>query len=166
MIRLFAAVPVPDEIAAALVRRQQGLEGARWRTPEQMHVTLRFFGEIREDWYPLYEAPFAAMEKPLGALVGQPRPASPAPPAPLSTYVGTYANPYYGPARVTATDGGLSLAIGPKLVVPLRHWDGNVFTFSFVSENSVPGSISKATFDGNRLTLEYYDSDGMGTFTR
>lgn len=124
------------------------------------------FGEIREDWYPLYEAPFAAMEKPLGALVGQPRPASPAPPAPLSTYVGTYANPYYGPARVTATDGGLSLAIGPKLVVPLRHWDGNVFTFSFVSENSVPGSISKATFDGNRLTLEYYDSDGMGTFTR
>jgi 2'-5' RNA ligase len=49
MIRLFAAVPVPAEIAAALARRQQGLEGARWRTVEQMHITLRFFGEIRED---------------------------------------------------------------------------------------------------------------------
>jgi 2'-5' RNA ligase len=49
MIRLFAAVPVPAEIAAGLARRQQGLEGARWRTPEQMHITLRFFGEIRED---------------------------------------------------------------------------------------------------------------------
>jgi 2'-5' RNA ligase len=49
MIRLFAAVPVPADIALALSRRQQGLEGARWRTAEQMHITLRFFGEIRED---------------------------------------------------------------------------------------------------------------------
>ena len=48
MIRLFAAVPVPAEIAAPLARRQQGLDGARWRTAEQMHITLRFFGEIRE----------------------------------------------------------------------------------------------------------------------
>lgn len=49
MIRLFAAVPVPAEIAAGLSRRQQGLDGARWRTAEQLHITLRFFGEIRED---------------------------------------------------------------------------------------------------------------------
>lgn len=49
MIRLFAAVAIPDEIAAALLRRQQGVEGARWRPPEAMHVTLRFFGEVRED---------------------------------------------------------------------------------------------------------------------
>jgi 2'-5' RNA ligase len=49
MIRLFAAVALPAEIAAALARRQQGLEGARWRTAEQMHLTLRFFGEVRED---------------------------------------------------------------------------------------------------------------------
>lgn len=49
MIRLFAAVAVPDDIAQALARRQQGLEGARWRTAEQLHLTLRFFGEIRED---------------------------------------------------------------------------------------------------------------------
>jgi len=49
MIRLFAAVPVPDDIAEGLVRRQTGLEGARWRTPDQLHLTLRFFGEVRED---------------------------------------------------------------------------------------------------------------------
>ena len=49
MIRLFAAVPVPAAIAQGLARRQTGLEGARWRTAEQLHVTLRFFGEIRED---------------------------------------------------------------------------------------------------------------------
>lgn len=49
MIRLFAAVAVPDEIAQALARRQTGLNGARWRTAEQLHLTLRFFGEVRED---------------------------------------------------------------------------------------------------------------------
>jgi 2'-5' RNA ligase len=49
MIRLFAAVHVPAEIAAALAGRQQGLDGARWRTADQMHLTLRFFGELRED---------------------------------------------------------------------------------------------------------------------
>jgi 2'-5' RNA ligase len=49
MIRLFAAVPMPGEVAEALARRQQGLEGAKWRTREQLHLTLRFFGELRED---------------------------------------------------------------------------------------------------------------------
>ena len=49
MIRLFAALPIPEEIGLALARRQQGVEGARWRPLEALHVTLRFFGEIRED---------------------------------------------------------------------------------------------------------------------
>src|SRR5215470_7819563 len=49
MIRLFAAVAVPEEIGEALQRRQQGVPGARWRPLEALHVTLRFFGEVRED---------------------------------------------------------------------------------------------------------------------
>ena len=48
MIRLFAAIEVPREIGEALTRRQQGVPGARWRTPEQMHITLRFFGDMPE----------------------------------------------------------------------------------------------------------------------
>lgn len=49
MIRLFAALALPDEIVRSLARRQTGLDGARWRSPDQMHITLRFFGEVRED---------------------------------------------------------------------------------------------------------------------
>ena len=49
MIRLFAALSVPPEIAEGLARRQHGIEGARWRTLEALHVTLRFFGDVRED---------------------------------------------------------------------------------------------------------------------
>ena len=49
MIRLFAALALPEEIGLALARRQTGVEGARWRPLGALHVTLRFFGDIRED---------------------------------------------------------------------------------------------------------------------
>lgn len=48
MIRLFAALEVPPDIAEGLARRQQGLPGARWRPLDSLHVTLRFFGEVPE----------------------------------------------------------------------------------------------------------------------
>jgi hypothetical protein len=124
------------------------------------------FGEVREDWYKLYGDIFTPMEQPTGSLVGQKPPANPAPAAALASYVGTYNNDYWGPARITEKDGELRLALGAKLDVPLDHWDDNVFTYSWVSENSPPGTISKATFDGNKLTLEYYDAFNKGTFTK
>lgn len=49
MIRLFAALAVPDEIAEGLARRQNGLPGARWRPREALHITLKFAGDLRED---------------------------------------------------------------------------------------------------------------------
>jgi CubicO group peptidase (beta-lactamase class C family) len=124
------------------------------------------FGEVREDWYKLYGDIFKQMEQPVGSLVGQKPPANAAPAASLASYVGTYTNDYWGPARVTEKDGRLHLALGTKLDVPLDHWDGNVFTYAWVAENSPPGTVSKATFDGNKLTLEYYDADKNGTFTK
>ena len=49
MIRLFAALEIPEAIGQALARRQDGLEGARWRPVDSLHLTLRFYGELRED---------------------------------------------------------------------------------------------------------------------
>lgn len=48
MIRLFAALSLPDDAAEALARRQTGLPGAKWRAREQLHVTLAFYGEMDE----------------------------------------------------------------------------------------------------------------------
>ena len=48
MIRLFTALSIPEDVAGALARRQTGLPGAKWRTAEQLHVTLAFYGEIDE----------------------------------------------------------------------------------------------------------------------
>ena len=125
------------------------------------------FGEVREDWRKLYGDAFADMDKPEGSLVGQKPPANPAPAKPPANYVGTYKNDYWGAATVTEKDGKLALALGPRPdVFELTHWDGDVFTFSFVTENAPPGTISTAKFDGDKLTLEYFDDDKMGTFSR
>jgi 2'-5' RNA ligase len=49
MIRLFSAVAIPEDIGEALVSRQTGLPGARWRPVDTLHVTLRFFGEVSQN---------------------------------------------------------------------------------------------------------------------
>ncbi|MCX2715666.1 serine hydrolase [Mycolicibacterium sp. J2] len=116
------------------------------------------FGDVREDWYALYHQALTGLSDPVGSLVGKQPPAHPAPAQPLPRYVGSYRNDYWGPAVVAEKNGGLTLTLGPRGdTVDLRHWDGDTFAFSFVSENSPPGSISRATFDGPKLTLEYYD---------
>ncbi len=124
------------------------------------------FGEVRENWYELYRGAYADMDEPEGELVGKTPPADPAPSAPPADLAGTYDNPYWGPARITERDGALTLALGPRDTYPLTHWDGNIYTFTFVTENAPPGTVSKASFDGDKLTLEFFDDDGMGTFLR
>lgn len=49
MIRLFSALTPPPEVADSLTGLQNGLPGARWRPIEALHVTLAFYGDIRED---------------------------------------------------------------------------------------------------------------------
>ncbi len=46
MYRLFVAIDLPPDIAAQLQGLCYGVPGARWVQPEQMHLTLRFIGEV------------------------------------------------------------------------------------------------------------------------
>lgn len=47
-LRLFAALELPDNVAAALLAMMKGIPGAKWRPRENLHLTLRFFGELAE----------------------------------------------------------------------------------------------------------------------
>ncbi len=47
-LRLFAAIAIPDDIAGRLLALQKGVPGAKWRPRENLHLTLRFFGEVME----------------------------------------------------------------------------------------------------------------------
>lgn len=160
----FVIIPSADVAIVALTN------GTPVGIPETLtaeFADLVQFGQVRQDWRALYAHAFADMDKPFGTLVGKTPPANPAPPKPPAAYVGSYRNDYWGAAVVAEKDGKLTLSLGPRPdTLELTHWDGDVFTFRFPSENFPPGSISKATFAGATLTLEYYDEDKMGTFTR
>lgn len=49
MLRLFVALPVPPEAGARLLGVRAGIPGARWIEPANLHLTLRFLGEVGED---------------------------------------------------------------------------------------------------------------------
>lgn len=48
MPRLFTAIEVPKEIGMMLSSLRGGIHGARWISPENYHLTLRFVGDVDE----------------------------------------------------------------------------------------------------------------------
>jgi 2'-5' RNA ligase len=46
MIRLFAGLELPPPVKAALLANMGGVAGARWQRDDQLHLTLRFIGEV------------------------------------------------------------------------------------------------------------------------
>ena len=47
-VRLFVALRPPAPIRAALLDLMEGVPGARWQDDDQLHLTLRFIGEVDE----------------------------------------------------------------------------------------------------------------------
>ncbi|MEU2006962.1 serine hydrolase [Rhodococcus sp. NPDC019627] len=160
----FVAIPSADVAIVALTN------GSPTGIPETLtaeFADLVQYGEIREEWRDLYYQAISPMLDPEGSLVGKDAPTNPAPAQPLPTYTGTYNNAYWGPAVVSEKDGQLILQLGPAgQTFPLEHWDGSIFTFRPSGENAPPGTVSEARFAGNSLILEYYNTDGQGTFVR
>jgi RNA 2',3'-cyclic 3'-phosphodiesterase len=46
MPRLFVAIRPPAPIRGQLLSMQGGVDGARWQDDEQLHITLRFIGDV------------------------------------------------------------------------------------------------------------------------
>jgi 2'-5' RNA ligase len=46
MHRLFVAIPLPGQIRARLFDLMGGVAGARWLSEDQLHLTVRFIGEV------------------------------------------------------------------------------------------------------------------------
>ena len=45
-MRLFVALAIPVPVAQSIMLIQGGVPGARWQAREQLHLTLRFIGEV------------------------------------------------------------------------------------------------------------------------
>lgn len=46
MMRLFVGLELPAPVTVALLGAMGGVAGARWQRAEQLHLTLRFIGEV------------------------------------------------------------------------------------------------------------------------
>ncbi|MFJ9942392.1 serine hydrolase [Streptomyces erythrochromogenes] len=135
-------------------------------------VALDFFdtaqyGRPTTDWMPLVAASYAQTFAAGRSETDYAHPPAGAKPARDSAaYTGTYDNPYYGRATVTADDdGALTLALGPKpMRFPLKHYDGDTFSFETTGENAV--GRTGVFFSDGTFRVEYLDENHLGTFTR
>src|SRR3954469_13777107 len=134
-------------------------------------LDLAELGRITRDWLAGYTPLFAALKANSSRLAGKQRPADPKPALPARTYAGTYANRYYGPARIRANGGRLTMSLGPKhATFALRHWSAGTFSYQPRGENAV--AISAVSFrlgrDGRpaAMNVESLDTQGLGTFKR
>ena len=44
--RLFVAIKPPQDVLDSLIDTMEGIDNARWQSEEQLHLTLRFVGEV------------------------------------------------------------------------------------------------------------------------
>jgi CubicO group peptidase (beta-lactamase class C family) len=162
---------LPELDIGIIVLTNAGPVGAAEAVAAQF-MDLVQFGSITRDWITDYAAALAPYYAPAGDLVGKARPEAPAAPQPLQHYVGEYHNDYFGPATVRVIGDRLVVELGPAdYRLPLDHWAGDTFSFVPVGEYAPHGSLSSATFtmDGDTakaLTLQFFDTRGLGTWTR
>jgi 2'-5' RNA ligase len=64
MIRLFVAIRPPAEIRARLLAAMGWVRGARWQSDDQLHLTLRFIGEVDRHQAEDVDAALAAIRQP------------------------------------------------------------------------------------------------------
>ncbi len=134
-------------------------------------VALDFFdvaqhGKATTDWLPLLASVYAKEVDNARSPTDYAHPPASAKPAKDSAaYTGTYDNPYYGKATVTADNKGtLTLALGPKpMLFPLTHYDGD--TFSFETTGEMAAGRTGVTFADGAVRVESLDANHLGTFT-
>ena len=132
------------------------------------------YGTATRDWYTAFNGALSHYYAPAGDLVDETPPADPAASAPLESFVGTWSNEYFGDAVVELDGETLVVRLGPDggYELELEPWDGDTFAFVPTGENAPDGSRSSATFElgagggGDRMTLQFFDTNGLGTWTR
>ena len=64
MLRLFVAIELPEAARTRLALVQGGMPGARWVTPESLHLTILFLGELDDGIAQDLDDRLAAIEAP------------------------------------------------------------------------------------------------------
>jgi 2'-5' RNA ligase len=62
-MRLFIAIPLPDNIKKKLLNLQEPIRGVKWQKANQMHLTLRFLGEVSDEWHTTLKSGLSAIKQ-------------------------------------------------------------------------------------------------------
>jgi CubicO group peptidase (beta-lactamase class C family) len=97
-----------------------------------------------------------------------PPPNNPAAAKPLTAYVGTYSNEYFGTLQVTLENGRLILRLPPRgAYYELSHWDADTFTYYFAAEDTgLARRGAKFSLDKNQVLIENLATEHNSVFTR
>ncbi|MFL6354139.1 MAG: serine hydrolase [Bryobacteraceae bacterium] len=129
-------------------------------------------GKPSRDWLGLFAGIFRSMiESDNNAIPNYsklPAPASPAASKPLSAYVGTYSNDYYGRIEIAQQTNSLWMRLPANgALYCLTHRDGDTFTYRFEAEQGIGSRGVKFTFGARpRVMIENLVLEGNGVFTR
>jgi CubicO group peptidase (beta-lactamase class C family) len=140
-------------------------------------TTFTFFdlykdGKPSRDWLKLFGGLFRSMiESDNNATpdYSKLKPAtSPARSKPLSAYVGTYRNEYYGPIEISEQSKSLWMRLPANgALYCLSHWDGDTFTYRFEAEQGIGTRGVKFMFGATpRVLIENLALEGNGVFAR
>jgi 2'-5' RNA ligase len=69
MMRLFVGLAIPDPIAVRIAPMMTGLPGARWSPLENLHMTLRFIGEVDEKDAAILDQSLSTIRRPCFDLI-------------------------------------------------------------------------------------------------
>ena len=142
--------------------------------PESICLTFLDYlhdGKARRDYQPLIGQMMQKMmtetqdASPNYAVLQPPK--TPAAARPLTDYLGTYTNEYFGTLQVSIESGRLILRLPPRgAYYELSHWDGDTFTYHFVTENAGPMGGAKFFPDKNQVLIENLAPEHNSVFTR
>jgi CubicO group peptidase (beta-lactamase class C family) len=95
-------------------------------------------------------------------------PSSPTPSQPLSAYVGTYSNDYYGHIEISEHRGSLWMRFPDTgALYTLSHWDADTFTYRFEAEQGIGTRGVVFTLSGKpSVLIENLALEGNGVFIR
>jgi CubicO group peptidase (beta-lactamase class C family) len=140
-------------------------------------ITSTFFdlykyGAPRRDWLTLFGGIFRTMlENSNNESKDYSRvtpPSNPVPSGPLSAYVGTYRNDYYGDIEISKVGDSLWMRLpAAGALYTLRHWYGKAFTYRFEAEQGIGTRGVVFNLSGTpHVLIENLAVEGNGVFTR
>ena len=123
MKRLFVAIDMPDPVQRSLAELNPHIHGVRWTPPDQMHLTLGFFGHLQEDVDLALREKLSAIE--FGAFFLPVRGIGTFPPkrAPKIIWIGVgNGHPHLFQIHKRVTEAALAVGLEPEL----RPWHPHV----------------------------------------